>query len=257
MHQPDLDRILGQGRLAPLIASLAEPQQTLRAVHPAHRPGTSRPRHSHRRHEPPPPPSRSGHARRLGPTGRTRSECRSSAVRHYRSQPRPPATRQSPTRQPGNGARTMSNDCVSCQARPGTTPHGLCEPCHEDLRFVVRPTAHRETERRADASDPAIRELERQGIAVIQIWPDDQRPVDLRLLQHPDPRRRRHHPGPGARHLGTLPLLCHHHPLLARRMDPSDPTSMPLRRLPATPPPGAPAARPPLPASGIEDLGIA
>ena len=29
MNQPDLDRILGRGRLAPLIASLAQPQQTL------------------------------------------------------------------------------------------------------------------------------------------------------------------------------------------------------------------------------------
>jgi hypothetical protein len=66
----------------------------------------------------------------------------------------------------------MSNDCISCQARPGTTTDGLCQPCHDDLRFVVRPTAHREIERRADATDPAIRELERQGIAVIQIWPE-------------------------------------------------------------------------------------
>lgn len=65
------------------------------------------------------------------------------------------------------------NPCLECQSRLAATPQGLCQPCHDDLRFIVRPAAHRESQRRADATDPALRELERQGIAFIQIIPPD------------------------------------------------------------------------------------
>lgn len=63
--------------------------------------------------------------------------------------------------------------CVSCEARPADTSHGLCLPCFGDLRFVVRPTAHRETQRRAEATDDYVKMLEDQGISVVQVIPDD------------------------------------------------------------------------------------
>lgn len=74
---------------------------------------------------------------------------------------------------PSRGRAEASQPCVSCEARPATTRHGLCSPCLGELRFVVRPAAHREAQRRTDATSRAIEELEAQGISVIQMVPDD------------------------------------------------------------------------------------
>ncbi len=69
---------------------------------------------------------------------------------------------------------TESAACVSCDAETQLTPQGLCGRCRDELRFVVRPTAHREAYRRRVAAEAGLREeLERYGVVVITSAPRD------------------------------------------------------------------------------------
>ena len=64
--------------------------------------------------------------------------------------------------------------CLSCDTETPLTPQGLCGRCRDELRFVVRPTAHREAYRRRVAGNAGIREeLERLGVLVITSAPRD------------------------------------------------------------------------------------
>lgn len=64
--------------------------------------------------------------------------------------------------------------CAACAAHRPLSETGLCVPCRDELRFVVRPEAHRETERRARAAETATRILlERFGIVTVSAYPRD------------------------------------------------------------------------------------
>lgn len=68
----------------------------------------------------------------------------------------------------------MSDACVSCDAETRLTAQGLCESCRDDLRFVVRPAAHREAYRRRVAAEAGFREeMEQLGVVIITSVPDD------------------------------------------------------------------------------------
>ena len=64
--------------------------------------------------------------------------------------------------------------CVSCDSDTRTDTQGLCGSCRDDLRFVVRPAAHRETYRRRVAAQTGFRdEIQRLGVVIIESVPDD------------------------------------------------------------------------------------
>ena len=64
--------------------------------------------------------------------------------------------------------------CLSCDAETDLTARGLCDRCRDDLRFSVRPAAHREAYRRRVAAEADIRaEMERLGVVVISSVPED------------------------------------------------------------------------------------
>ena len=68
----------------------------------------------------------------------------------------------------------MIGDCPSCDTRGPLTEVGLCSRCRDELRFVVRPSAHRETYRRRVAAEAGIRaDLERLGVVMISSLPPD------------------------------------------------------------------------------------
>ena len=69
---------------------------------------------------------------------------------------------------------TLHDTCVSCDTPARLTPQGLCERCRDELRFIVRPAAHRETYRRRVAAEAGLREeMERLGVVIISSVPDD------------------------------------------------------------------------------------
>jgi hypothetical protein len=71
---------------------------------------------------------------------------------------------------------TVSGTCVSCESEGQVNEYGLCVRCHHELRFVVRPEAHREQQRRhagSAAEQAALKALEDLGITVISSYPDD------------------------------------------------------------------------------------
>ncbi|MDF1595728.1 MAG: hypothetical protein P1T08_06485 [Acidimicrobiia bacterium] len=64
--------------------------------------------------------------------------------------------------------------CVSCDNETQVDAQGLCAPCRGELRFVVRPVAHREAYRRRVAAEANLRaEMERLGVVVITSVPND------------------------------------------------------------------------------------
>lgn len=68
----------------------------------------------------------------------------------------------------------MTGDCRSCAATAELTKVGLCRPCRDELRFVVRPAAHREAYRRGVAAEACIRaDLERLGVVIVSSVPED------------------------------------------------------------------------------------
>lgn len=69
---------------------------------------------------------------------------------------------------------TSSEACLSCDSETQLTSQGLCGPCRDELRFVVRPAAHREAYRRRVAAEAGLRnELERLGVVIISSVPQD------------------------------------------------------------------------------------
>ena len=68
----------------------------------------------------------------------------------------------------------MTGECLSCLSTSALTEVGLCAPCRDELRFVVRPTAHREAYRRAAAAEAGLRsDLERLGVVIVSAFPQD------------------------------------------------------------------------------------
>jgi hypothetical protein len=68
----------------------------------------------------------------------------------------------------------MSGECLSCLNTTALTDVGLCRPCRDELRFVVRPAAHREAYRRAVAAEAGLRaDLERLGVVIVSSFPQD------------------------------------------------------------------------------------
>lgn len=68
----------------------------------------------------------------------------------------------------------MTEVCVSCDADIRLTPQGLCGSCRDDLRFVIRPAAHREAYRRRVTAEVGLRDkMERLGVVIITSVPDD------------------------------------------------------------------------------------
>jgi hypothetical protein len=64
--------------------------------------------------------------------------------------------------------------CQGCDDETQLTAEGLCGSCRDDLRFIVRPAAHRETYRRRLAAEAGTRaEMEHLGVVVITSVPDD------------------------------------------------------------------------------------
>jgi hypothetical protein len=64
--------------------------------------------------------------------------------------------------------------CISCDSEVELDDQGLCGPCRDELRFVVRPAAHRETNRRRVAAEAGIRDaMARLGVVIITSVPDD------------------------------------------------------------------------------------
>ena len=64
--------------------------------------------------------------------------------------------------------------CRSCDTETELTAQGLCGGCRDELRFVVRPAAHREAYRRRIAAESDLRaEMERLGVVVITSVPED------------------------------------------------------------------------------------
>lgn len=69
---------------------------------------------------------------------------------------------------------SSADTCLSCDAETRLTPQGLCGPCRDELRFVVRPAAHREAYRRRVAAEAGLRqEMERLGVVIISSVPQD------------------------------------------------------------------------------------
>ena len=71
---------------------------------------------------------------------------------------------------------TAKGSCISCESEGRINQYGLCVRCLHELRFVVRPEAHREQQRRLGASateQAALKALEDAGITVITSYPDD------------------------------------------------------------------------------------
>lgn len=69
---------------------------------------------------------------------------------------------------------TSSNACLSCDDETRLTSEGLCGRCRDDLRFIVRPVAHREAYRRRVAAETPIREeMERHGVIIVTSAPAD------------------------------------------------------------------------------------
>ena len=68
----------------------------------------------------------------------------------------------------------VNDTCRSCDTSARLTRQGLCEPCRDELRFIVRPAAHREAYRRRVAAEAGIRdEMERLGVVIVTSVPDD------------------------------------------------------------------------------------
>jgi hypothetical protein len=68
----------------------------------------------------------------------------------------------------------MTGGCLSCLSSTRLTEVGLCVACRDELRFVVRPAAHRETYRRRVAAEAGIRtDLERLGVVLVSSVPPD------------------------------------------------------------------------------------
>lgn len=70
----------------------------------------------------------------------------------------------------------MIGTCPNCDTEQQLTGCGLCRHCRDELRFVVRPAAHREMYRRSIAGpDPLEAELARLGVevAVVSSLPED------------------------------------------------------------------------------------
>jgi len=64
--------------------------------------------------------------------------------------------------------------CSSCDIRSQMTAQGICCRCRDELRFVVRPAAHREMYRRRLAAEAGLwADLEQFGVAVITSLPAD------------------------------------------------------------------------------------
>jgi hypothetical protein len=71
---------------------------------------------------------------------------------------------------------TTTGTCISCDDEGRINQYGLCIRCHHELRFIVRPQAHREQQRRHGGSvdeQAALKGLEEAGITVISSYPDD------------------------------------------------------------------------------------
>ncbi|MEX2652077.1 MAG: hypothetical protein WD473_06490 [Acidimicrobiia bacterium] len=69
---------------------------------------------------------------------------------------------------------TLNDTCASCDTQAGLTPQGLCELCRDELRFIVRPAAHREAYRRRVAAEAGLREqMVRLGAIIITSVPND------------------------------------------------------------------------------------
>jgi hypothetical protein len=69
---------------------------------------------------------------------------------------------------------SSADACLSCDSEGQLTPQGLCGPCRDELRFVVRPAAHREAYRRRVAAEAGLRqEMERLGVVIISSVPQD------------------------------------------------------------------------------------
>jgi hypothetical protein len=68
----------------------------------------------------------------------------------------------------------MTSECPGCAAAAELTEVGLCHGCRNELRFVVRPAAHREAYRRRVAAEAGIRaDLERLGVVIVSSVPRD------------------------------------------------------------------------------------
>jgi hypothetical protein len=68
----------------------------------------------------------------------------------------------------------MTDRCPNCDTPQHLTECGLCPHCRDQLRFVVRPAAHREMYRRGLAEQEDIRaDLERAGIVIVSSLPLD------------------------------------------------------------------------------------
>lgn len=68
----------------------------------------------------------------------------------------------------------MTGDCLDCTTTTELTEVGLCHPCRNELRFVVRPAAHREAYRRRVAAEVELRaDLERLGVVIVSSVPPD------------------------------------------------------------------------------------
>lgn len=68
----------------------------------------------------------------------------------------------------------MTGACRDCDALGEITPQGLCSRCQDDLRFIVRPGAHREAYRRQVAAEAGLRaDLEQLGVVMISSLPYD------------------------------------------------------------------------------------
>jgi hypothetical protein len=68
----------------------------------------------------------------------------------------------------------MMGPCPNCDTRTRLTGVGLCRRCRDELRFVVRPVAHREMYRRGLVEMCDIHAaMERVGVAIISSLPDD------------------------------------------------------------------------------------
>ena len=69
---------------------------------------------------------------------------------------------------------TLNDTCRSCDTPARLTSQSLCESCRDELRFVVRPAAHREAYRRRIAAEAGSRDdLERLGVIIITSVPHD------------------------------------------------------------------------------------
>ncbi len=67
-----------------------------------------------------------------------------------------------------------TRDCPSCGTPSRLTPAGICLRCRDELRFVVRPAAHREAYRRRLATQEELwPDLEQLGFVMIASLPAD------------------------------------------------------------------------------------